>query len=412
MSEPDPTTPEPKERLAHPIRSLRELVDYVAGKSLPPLTPEEGRVTESVPFPYLAIVGQQEMKLALLLGLINPNIGGILLIGPRGTAKTTAVRSLLNLLPLVDRSNCPYGCLPEDIETGGIDAVCPDCAKKFGQGISLTSPDPVRLIELPLNARLDDVVGGIDERAALHERMRIRRGILAQADRNLLYIDEINLLSDEIMDSILDAAAQGNYTVRRGPVSATYRSRFVLIGSMNPEEGKLRPQILDRFGLRVIVRGLEDIADRLEAYRRVQAYLANPRQMAGQFLAEMEAAAAEIQSARERVKKVVLPDEIANPAIELVQKMGIDSLRAEITWFEAGRAYAAADGREEVMLEDLKAVAPMALRLRRSQFMTEYFVGQNDEESQLSSLLNGAGNKRASKKRPNKSVAKKKTRKQ
>jgi magnesium chelatase subunit I len=412
MSEPDSTTPEPKERLAHPIRSLRELVDYVAGKSLPPLTPEEGRVTESVPFPYLAIVGQQEMKLALLLGLINPNIGGILLIGPRGTAKTTAVRSLLNLLPLVDRSNCPYGCLPEDIETGGIDAVCPDCAKKFGQGISLTSPDPVRLIELPLNARLDDVVGGIDERAALHERMRIRRGILAQADRNLLYIDEINLLSDEIMDSILDAAAQGNYTVRRGPVSATYRSRFVLIGSMNPEEGKLRPQILDRFGLRVIVRGLEDIADRLEAYRRVQAYLANPRQMAGQFSAEMEAAAAEIQSARERVKKVVLPDQIANPAIELVQKMGIDSLRAEITWFEAGRAYAAADGREEVMLEDLKAVAPMALRLRRSQFMTEYFVGQNDEESQLSSLLNGAGNKRASKKRPNKSVAKKKTRKQ
>ena len=394
MSEPDSTKPEPKERVAHPIRSLRELVDYVAGKSLPPLTPEEGIVTESLPFPYLAIVGQQEMKLALLLGLINPNIGGILLIGPRGTAKTTAVRSLLNLLPLVERSNCPYGCLPEDIETGGIDAVCPDCAKKFGQGISLTSPDQVRLIELPLNARLDDVVGGIDERAALHERMRIRRGILAQADRNLLYIDEINLLSDEIMDSILDAAAQGNYTVRRGPISATYRSRFVLMGSMNPEEGKLRPQILDRFGLRVIVRGLEDIADRLEAYRRVQAYLANPRQMAGRFSAEMEAAAAEIQSARERVKKVVLPDQIANPAIELVQKMGIDSLRAEITWFEAGRAYAAADGREEVTLDDLKVVAPMALRLRRSQFMSEYFEGQSDEENQLNSLLDGADQKR------------------
>ena len=286
MTEPDITPSEPvesKERVAHSIRTLRELVDYVAGKSLPSLTPEEGRVTESQPFPYLAIVGQHEMKLALLLGLINPNIGGILLIGPRGTAKTTAVRSLLNLLPLVDRSNCPYGCLPEDIEAGGIDAVCPDCAKKYGEGISLTLPDPVRLIELPLNARLEDVVGGIDERAALHERMRIRRGILAQADRNLLYIDEINLLGDEIMDSILDAAAQGNYTVRRGPISATYRARFVLIGSMNPEEGKLRPQILDRFGLRVIVHGLENIADRLEAYRRVQAYLANPRQMVGSF---------------------------------------------------------------------------------------------------------------------------------
>jgi len=404
MSESKSDQSEPKERLSHSIRSLRELVDYVGGKSLPPLAPEEGRVTESIPFPYLAIVGQQEMKLALLLGLINPNIGGILLIGPRGTAKTTAVRSLLNLLPMVDRSNCPYGCLPEDIESGGIDAVCPDCAQKFGEGISLTSLDQVRLIELPLNARLDDVVGGIDERAALHERMRIRRGILAQADRNLLYIDEINLLSDEIMDSILDAAAQGNYTVRRGPVAATYRSRFVLIGSMNPEEGRLRPQILDRFGLRVIVRGLEDIAERLEAYRRVQAYLANPRQMAGQFSGEMEAAASEIQSARERVKKVVLPDHVANPAIMLVQKMGIDSLRAEITWFEAGRAYAAADGRAEVTLEDLKAVAPMALRMRRSKFMNEYFEGQTDEENQLHTLLNGSGKKKTApaKKKPKK----------
>ena len=334
MTEPDTTQPEPLERMAHPIRSLRELVDFVAGKSLPPLTPEEGRVTEALPFPYLAIVGQHEMKLALLLGLINPNIGGILLIGPRGTAKTTAVRSLLDLLPLVERSTCPYGCLPEDIEAGGIDAVCPDCAKKYGEGQPLTAPDKVRLIELPLNARIDDVVGGIDERAASHERMRIRRGILAQADRNLLYIDEINLLGDDIIDSILDAAAQGSYTVRRGPVAATYRSRFVLIGSMNPEEGRLRPQILDRFGLRVIVRGLEDAAERLEAYRRVQAYLANPRQMIGQFSAEMEAAASEIISARERVRKVAVPDKIANPAIKLVQRMGINSLRAEITWFE------------------------------------------------------------------------------
>jgi magnesium chelatase subunit I len=400
MTESDLTNPESKERMAHPIRSLRELVDFVAGKSLPPLAPEEGRLTELLPFPYLAIVGQHEMKLALLLGLINPNIGGILLIGPRGTAKTTAVRSLLDLLPLVERSTCPYGCLPEDIETGGIDAVCPDCAKKYGEGEPLTAPDKVRLIELPLNARIDDVVGGIDERATAHERMRIRRGILAQADRNLLYIDEINLLGDDVIDSILDAAAQGSYTVRRGPIAATYRSRFVLIGSMNPEEGRLRPQILDRFGLRVIVRGLEDASERLEAYRRVQAYLANPRQMIGQFSAEMEAAASEIIGARERVKKVSLPDQVANPAIDMVQRMGIDSLRAEITWFESARAYAAADGREEVILEDLKVVAPMALRLRRSQFMNEYFKGQLGEEKELSSLLGGFGKNSARKKRP------------
>ena len=405
---PQPEAPsEPKERVAHSIRSLRELVDFVAGKSLPPLVPEEGRITENLPFPYLAIVGQYEMKLALLLGLINPNIGGILLVGPRGTAKTTAVRSLLNLLPLVERSNCPYGCLPEDIEAGGIDAVCPDCAKKYGEGIPLTSSDQVRLIELPLNARLEDVVGGIDERAALHERMRIRRGILAQADRNLLYIDEINLLGDDIMDSILDAAAQGSYTVRRGPLAATYRSRFVLIGSMNPEEGKLRPQILDRFGLRVIVRGLEDISERLEAYRRVQAYLTNPRQMVGQFSAEMEAAATEIRNARERVKKVVIPDQVANPAIELVQRLGVDSLRAEITWFESARAYTSADNREEVTMDDLRVVAPMALRMRRSLFMNEYFEGQVGEERELSNLLTNVGKKRtnkkpASKKKPTK----------
>jgi magnesium chelatase subunit I len=411
MTEPELTQPEeksePKERVAHSFRNLRELVDYVSGKSLPPLAPQEGIVTEAVPFPFLGIVGQHEMKLALLLGLINPNIGGILLVGPRGTAKTTAVRSLLDLLPQVERSTCFYGCLPEDIESDGIEAVCPDCAKKYGEGQPLTAPDQVRLIELPLNARLEDVIGGIDERAAVHDRMRVKRGILAQADRNLLYIDEINLLGDDIIDSILDAAAQGSYTVRRGPIAATYRSRFVLIGSMNPEEGRLRPQILDRFGLRVIVRGLENAGERLEAYRRVQAYLANPRQMTGQFSAEMEAAASEIRSAREQVRKVVIPNAVANPAIELVQRMGIDSLRAEITWFESARAYAAADGRSEVTVDDLKTVAPMALRLRRSQFMKEYLKGQLLEEKELSSLLGSFGGKNGAKNRAKRTPKKK-----
>lgn len=406
MTEPELTQPEPqsepKERVAHSFKNLRELIDHVSGRTLPPLSPNDGRVTEPTPFPFLAIVGQQEMKLALLLGLINPNIGGILLVGPRGTAKTTAVRSLLSLLPQVERSTCYYGCLPEDIELGGITAVCPDCAKKYGEGTPLTAPDPVRLIELPLNARLEDVVGGIDERAAAHDRMRIRRGILAQADRNILYIDEINLLSDEIIDSILDAAAQGSYTVRRGPLAATYRSRFVLVGSMNPEEGRLRPQILDRFGLRVIVRGLEDTKERLEAYRRVNAYLANPREMIAQFAADMEAASSEIRLARERVSNVQLPDKIANPAIQLVQKMGVDSLRAEITWFEAARAYVAADGRDTVTVDDLKAVAAMTLRLRRSTYMNEYFKDQQGEEKEMQTLLGGFGKKPSAKTKPQK----------
>ncbi len=380
--------PEPKERIAHPFRTLRELVDFVSGKSLPSAEPEEGLLAEALPFPFLAIVGQKEMKLALLLGLINPSVGGILLVGPRGTAKTTAVRSLLDILPKVERSLCYYGCLPEDIEMGGIDAVCPDCAKKYGEGKPLSAQDHVHLIELPLNSQLDDVVGGIDERLAVtHERLRVRRGILAQADRNLLYIDEINLLADDIIDAILDAAAQGSYTVRRGPISATYHARFVLVGSMNPEEGRLRPQILDRFGLRVVVRGLIDLSERLEAYRRVQSYLANPRGLAVTYSDETRAAAEEIQSARNQLSKVVIPDKVAKPAIKLIQKMGIDSLRAEISWFEAARAYAAADGRTKVTSEDLHSVAPMTLRLRRSSFMKEYFSKQEGEEEEMNILL-------------------------
>jgi len=168
---------------------------------------------------------------------------------------------------------------------------------------------------------------------------------------------------------------------------------------MNPEEGRLRPQILDRFGLRVIVRGLDEAGERLEAYRRVQSYLANPREMIGQFSAEMEAAAAEIRIARERVRRVVVPDKIANPAIKLVQSMGIDSLRAEITWFESARAHAAADGRDEVTSEDLKVVAPMTLRLRRSQYMSEYFKGQVGEEKEMTTLLSGLGKNSAPKKK-------------
>lgn len=389
-----PSAAEPKERVAHSFRSLRELVDYVSGKSLPPVTAGDAGLAEPLPFPFLAIVGQTEMKLALLLGLINPNIGGILLIGPRGTAKTTAVRSLLDILPQVERSLCYYGCLPEDVEAGGIDAVCPDCAQKYARGEPLTKPDRVRLVELPLNARLEDVVGGIDERAAVHERLKIRRGILAQADRNLLYIDEINLLPDEIVDAILDAAAQGIYTVRRGPVAATYRARFVLIGSMNPEEGRLRPQILDRFGLRLVVKGLETAEERLEAYRRVQSYLTNPRGMVAQFAEEMVAAAEEIDAARKRLRSVTISDEVARPAIALVQKMKIDSLRTEISWFEAARAYAAADARTEVTFEDLKTVAPMCLRLRRSQFMNEYFEQQSGEEEEMRALLENFGKTR------------------
>jgi magnesium chelatase subunit I len=270
--------------------------------------------------------------------------------------------------------------MPDDVETGGIDAVCPDCARKFAEGIPLTKKDKARLVELPLNSTIDDVVGCIDERTGSTQTTRIKRGLLAQADQNILYIDEVNLLSREIIDSILDAAAQGSFTVRRGPVSAAFRSRFSLIGSMNPEEGILRPQIMDRFGLRVLVRGLVQPAERLEVYRRVITYQRNPHTMITRFERETSLAGREIQTARDMLPKVKISDNIAREGIHLVQRLGIDSLRAEITLFEASRAYAAADGRMEVKKEDLLRIAPMALRLRKSDFILKYFENQKVEE--------------------------------
>ena len=378
---------EEKERQAHPFRSLKELLDHISGRDLPPIKFRDSGKAEVLPFPFSAIVGQKEMKLALILGLVNPHIGGVLLVGPRGTAKTTTVRSLIDLLPMVEHSTCYYGCLPSDIEEGGIDAVCPDCAKKYGEGESLTRTSRVRLIELPLNAKLENVVGGIDERAAMKSKMRLKRGILAQADRNLLYLDEVNLLNDEVIDAILDAAAQGSYTLRRGAASATYKSRFLLVGSMNPEEGHLRPQIMDRFGLRVVVRGLEDPKERLRAYKEVQEYMNAPHKIIAEYANGTTAIREELEITRARLKEVRISDKIAQKAIATIQELGIDSLRAEITWLEASRAYAAASGRKNVKLADLHAVAPMSLRLRRSQFINKYFSEQEREEEELAELI-------------------------
>ncbi len=314
----------PEDDVQPKVRSLHELIDRVTGRNLDTTqTQEDAGIADVVPFPFLALVGQSEMKLALLLAMINPALGGVLLIGPRGTGKTTAVRSLVDLLPEVPRSLCYYGCLPDDVELGGLDAICPECAKKYAAKEPLAVLDQARLVELPLNARLEDVIGGADERAVIQERYALRRGILAQADRNLLYVDEVNLLNDEVIDAILDAASQGHYVVRRGPVSATFRSRFALIGSMNPEEGRLRPQIMDRFGLRVIVRGLPDPTERLRAYQHVHAYNTNPRRMAAQFADATAEAQQEIQIARDVLPQVGLPDKIAELGLSLVERLQI-----------------------------------------------------------------------------------------
>jgi magnesium chelatase subunit I len=269
-----------------------------------------------------------------------------------------------------------------------MDAICPECAQKLGYGEPLTAPDRMRLIELPLNARLEDVVGGINERLALEQqRVRLERGILSYADQNLLYVDEVNLLDDDIVNAILDAAAQGYYTVRRGPLTNTYRAQLALIGSMNPEEGNLRPQIMDRFGLRVVVSGLTDVEERREVARRVQAFADNRYEFAARLAEATTQVAQDIDAARERLPQVDVAPEAEGAALELVSQLHIQSLRAEIVMLQAARARAASDERERAEVADVLAVAPMALRLRYSPFITEYAENRRQEDKAIQDAI-------------------------
>ncbi len=350
---------------------------------------EDLGLADSIRFPFLSIVEQQEMKLALLLSLINRAVGGVLLIGPRGTGKTTAVRGLTDLMPSVKRSKCVHGCTEEAVLNFGMDGICPACAEKFGLGESLTVPEPMRLIELPLNVRMEDVVGGINERIAIEQnKVQLERGILSHADQNVLYIDEVNLLNDAIINAILDAAAQGMFTVRRGPMTATYRARLFLIGSMNPEEGQLRPQIQDRFGLRVVVRGLTNLDARREVYRRAVDYQQDPYKFVAQWDFETQRTLIDVQNARDLLPKVTFADGVEASGLRWVQALKIESHRAEITMFEAARAYAAADGREKASLDDLRVVAPLALKQRQSQFITDYMRQQEEENKIIQAVIN------------------------
>lgn len=373
----------------HPnISSLKELIDIASGKNISQYDfQHDSGIAEPLFYPFLGIVGQFEMKLALILTIINPNIGGVLLIGPRGTAKTTSVRGLVDILPFVENSSCQYGCLPEDIDVHGIEGVCSECAQKYTDKIPFSEFSKVKIIELPLNTDLESVTGSIDEIYHINSKMHLKRGILSLADKNILYIDEVNLLSNEIINSILDAAAMGKYTIRSSSRSSTFRSRFTLIGSMNPEEGNLRPQIMDRFGLRVVTRGLDNNDDRLEAYFRASHYLNNPFEFIQIYKDENNIARQEIENARKFVWKVKIDPKIAKFGIELIKDLTIHSLRAELTLFEAAKALAATENRDYITTEDIKTIAPMALRLRRSTYITNFIENNKAENEEINSSL-------------------------
>lgn len=372
----------------NPVRSLRELVERVSGKDVLKydLQHDTG-LAEPLSFPFLAIVGQYEMKLALVLTLINPNIGGVLLIGPRGTAKTTSIRGLVDILPEVENSLCQFGCLPEDIDNYGVEGVCVDCAKKYGENIPLSEISKVRIIELPLNTSLESVTGNITDKTTPTHPARLKRGILSLADKNILYIDEVNLLPNEIINAILDASAMGKFSVRKGASIVTFRSKFSLVGSMNPEEGNLRPQIMDRFGLRVVTKGLEDANSRLKAYERTALFAKNAFEFINLYAEENQIARKEIEAARKRVWNVSIEPDATKFGVSLVQKLNIQSLRAEITLFEAAKALAASDNRKQVSIQDVIAVAPMSLRMRRSAFITNFNESIETEDLEINDLI-------------------------
>lgn len=313
-------------------------------------------------YPFSAIVGQDEMKLALLLVAIDPLIGGVMVFGDRGTGKSTAVRALAGLLPAMKVvQGCKYGCDPSANGTR-----CDDCQRRDPTGRqsrSLTAAVPV--VDLPLGATEDRVVGALDlERVLTTGEKAFEPGLLARAHRGFLYVDEVNLLEDHLVDLLLDAAATGENVVEREGVSVRHPSRFVLVGSGNPEEGELRPQLLDRFGLAVDVKTPTAIAMRIEVIKRRDAFDRDPHAFLTQWQKIDNKIRRQIEKGRARLDALTVPDDVLESAAALCANLGTDGLRGELTLLRTSRALAAYDGADAVTLAHLRRIAAMSLRHR------------------------------------------------
>jgi Mg-chelatase subunit ChlI len=304
-------------------------------------------------FPFTAIVEQERLKRALLLNAVNPAVGGVLVKGPSGTGKSTAVRGLAELLPEIDVvPDCQFSCDPRN-----------PCASCRGREDEL----PVarrrrRIVDLPLNATEDRVAGSVDIARALKEGVRaLEPGLLAEANRGILYVDEINLLDDHLTDILLDAAALGVNVVEREGVSISHPARFLLVGTMNEEEGELRPQIADRIGLEVEVDALYDTEARAEIMRRREAFTADPEALLAEYSEAQDELAGDLSRAERLLGEVQVPGRLYGAIAHLVVKAGVASHRADVTIVECAKALAALAGRTEVTPDDVLAAADLAL---------------------------------------------------
>ncbi len=312
--------------------------------------------------PFTALIGQEKMKTALILNIINPNIGGVVISGDKGTGKSTAVRSLAHLLPEISVvKDCPFGCDPDDSAK-----MCSLCRERrhHGEGLPVFTRK-LRVIDLPLGVSEDRLLGTIDIERALKEGVKaLEPGILAKVNRGILYVDEVNLLNDTIADILLDSSAMGINTIEREGIAVFHPSDFSLVASMNPEEGMLRPQLLDRFGLYIRVQAIADPDERFKIIRLIRDFERDPDGIRAHYRERQEALSLRIQKARELLPKVTMDESLMEFGAHLVTMLNIRTHRAEINLMRAAMAKAAYEGDLNVTRRHLKEVADLALTHR------------------------------------------------
>ena len=320
-------------------------------------------------FPFTSIVGQEKMKRALVLNAVNPRIGGVLIRGERGTAKSTAARALAALLPEVEVvAECRFGCDPHQPTTWCTE--CKERAAASGGHLPVTTRR-TSFVNLPVSATEDRVVGTLDiEKAIKHGERHFEAGVLAAANRGLLYIDEVNLLDDHVVDLLLDSAAMGVNVVEREGISFAHPARFILVGTMNPEEGDLRPQLLDRFALSVEIHGLQAPADRMAIMERTLAYEADPDGFRANWMPKEQELSEEIERGRELVDGVEYTRRDLHSIAALTSSLAVDGHRADLVILKAARAHAALHGRQSITDTDIALAAELALphRVKRGPF--------------------------------------------